>query len=183
MLTSPIAVTLKVTAILEELRVPYFIGGSVASTLYGMVRTTQDSDLIAGLRPEHIRPLVLALEGEFFIDEVLIADAVTRRSSFNIIHRESMFKVDAVRHPGVILAGNAPAGRSFPPIRTPARTWPPRRMSSSRNWIGTGREANPPNGSGATCWASSGCRRALSTAIICAVWPKNWRWGISSIAR
>jgi hypothetical protein len=94
MLPSPIAVTLKVTAILEELRVPYFIGGSVASTLYGMVRTTQDSDLIAGLRSEHIRPLVLALEGEFFIDEVLIADAVARRSSFNIIHRESMFKVD-----------------------------------------------------------------------------------------
>jgi len=94
MLPSPIAVTLKVTAVLEELRVPYFIGGSVASTLYGMVRTTQDSDLIADLRPGHIRPLVLALEGEFYIDADLIADAVARRASFNIIHRESMFKVD-----------------------------------------------------------------------------------------
>ena len=94
MLPSPIAVTLKVTAVLEELRVPYFIGGSVASTLYGMVRTTQDSDLIAGLRAEHIRPLVLALEGEFHIDPEMIADAVERRASFNIIHRESMFKVD-----------------------------------------------------------------------------------------
>ena len=52
MLPAPIAVTLKVTAILEALNVPYFIGGSVASTLYGMVRTMQDSDLIAGLRPE-----------------------------------------------------------------------------------------------------------------------------------
>jgi hypothetical protein len=94
MLPSPIAVTLKVTAILEELFIPYFIGGSVASTLYGMVRTTQASDLIAGLRSGHIRPLVPALEGEFFIDEDLIADAIARRSRFNIIHRESMFKVD-----------------------------------------------------------------------------------------
>ncbi|MGB7538241.1 MAG: hypothetical protein WBM17_06850 [Anaerolineales bacterium] len=94
MVPSPIAVTLKVTAILEELHVPYFIGGSVASTLYGMVRTTQDSDLIADLRSEHIRPLALALEGEFFIDPELVTDAVARRASFNIIHRESMFKVD-----------------------------------------------------------------------------------------
>lgn len=94
MLPSPIAVTAKVTKILEELRVPYFIGGSVASSLYGMVRTTQDSDLIAGLRAEHIRPLVLALESEFYIDPGMIEGAVARRSSFNIIHRESMFKVD-----------------------------------------------------------------------------------------
>jgi hypothetical protein len=94
MLPSPIAVTVKVTAILEDLRVPYFIGGSVASTLYGMVRTTQDSDLIAGLRAEHIQPLVLALEGEFYIDAEMIKDAVARHTSFTIIHRESMFKVD-----------------------------------------------------------------------------------------
>jgi hypothetical protein len=172
-LPSPIAAPLKVTAILEELFIPYFIGGSVASTLYCMVRTTQDSGLIAGLQPEHIRPLVLALESEFFIDADLIADAVARRSSFIIIHRESMFKVDAVRLSGVILAGTAPAGRSCPPIRMCARTWPPRKTSCSRNWIGSGREANPPNASGATCWASSSCRRARSIAIIYAEWPKN----------
>lgn len=94
MLPEPIAVTAKVTAIFEELNVPYFIGGSLASTLYGMVRTTPSSDLIAGLRAEHIQPLVLALEGEFHIDPEMIADAVARRASFNIIHRETMFKVD-----------------------------------------------------------------------------------------
>jgi len=94
MLPEPIAVTAKVTAVLEKMDVPYFIGGSLASTLYGMIRTTQDSDIIAELRVEHIRPFVLALQGEFYVDEEMIANAVVNQSSFNIIHRESMFKVD-----------------------------------------------------------------------------------------
>jgi hypothetical protein len=55
----PIEVTLVVTGVFERLGVPYLIGGSLASTLYGMVRTTQDSDIIAEMRPEHIQPVVL----------------------------------------------------------------------------------------------------------------------------
>jgi hypothetical protein len=90
----PILVTTKVTAVLEKLSVRYLIGGSLASTLYGMVRTTQDSDIVAELRPEHNGPFVSALQDEFFLDEEMIAEAVAHHASFNIIHRDSMFKVD-----------------------------------------------------------------------------------------
>jgi len=89
-----IAVTVRVTNVLEALGVPYFIGGSLASTLYGMVRTTQDSDIIADLHAEHIPFLMDELQNEFYMDDEMIADAIAQRSSFNIIHRESMFKVD-----------------------------------------------------------------------------------------
>ncbi|MCX6082341.1 MAG: hypothetical protein NTW32_22665 [Chloroflexi bacterium] len=94
MQNEPIEVTLKVTGVLEKLGVPYLIGGSLASTLYGMVRTTQDSDIITEMRPEHIQPFIAALENEFYIDDEMIAESIQRNSSFNIIHRESMFKVD-----------------------------------------------------------------------------------------
>ena len=94
MQNEPIEVTLRVTAVLENLGIPYLIGGSLASTLHGMIRTTQDSDIIAEMRPEHIRPFVSSLENDFFIDEEMIANAVQRDSSFNILHRETMFKVD-----------------------------------------------------------------------------------------
>ena len=50
MLPEPIAVTSIVTTVLENLGIPYFIGGSLASTIYGMIRTTQDSDIIAVIR-------------------------------------------------------------------------------------------------------------------------------------
>jgi hypothetical protein len=94
MQNEPIEVTLKVTGVLEKLGVPYLIGGSLASTLYGMVRTTQDSDIITEMRLEHIQPFIVALENEFYIDDEMISESIQRNSSFNIIHRESMFKVD-----------------------------------------------------------------------------------------
>ena len=94
MQNEPIEVTLKVTGVLESLGVPYFIGGSLASTLYGMVRTTQDSDIVAEMRQEHLRPFVTALQDEFYVDDEIIAESIQRHSNFNIIHRETMFKVD-----------------------------------------------------------------------------------------
>ncbi|MCW5873437.1 MAG: hypothetical protein KIS88_02195 [Anaerolineales bacterium] len=90
----PISITLRVTKALETLGVAYFIGGSLASSFHGMVRTTQDADIIALLQLDHARLLTEALEQDFFIDEVMLADAIKRRSSFNILHKESMFKVD-----------------------------------------------------------------------------------------
>lgn len=92
--SDPIAITLRVTNVLEKLGISYFIGGSLASTFYGMVRTTQDSDIIADLKIEHTPLLMEALQNEFYMDDEMIADAITHHSSFNIIHRESMFKVD-----------------------------------------------------------------------------------------
>jgi hypothetical protein len=94
MQNEPVEVTLKVTQILEELGIPYLIGGSLASTLYGMVRTTQDSDIITEMKAEHIPPFVAALKDEFYIDDQMIASAIQHNGSFNIIHRETIFKVD-----------------------------------------------------------------------------------------
>jgi hypothetical protein len=94
MQNEPIEVTLKVTSVLENLGIPYLIGGSLASTLYGMVRSTQDSDVVAEMRPNHVHAFITALQNEFFIDEEMIAESVKTNSSFNIIHRDTMFKVD-----------------------------------------------------------------------------------------
>lgn len=94
MKNEPIEVTLRVTAVLEKLGIPYVIGGSLASTLHGMIRTTQDSDIITEMGLQHIEPFVSMLQNEFFVDEEMIANAIQRNSSFNILHRETMFKVD-----------------------------------------------------------------------------------------
>jgi hypothetical protein len=94
MQNEPIEVTLKVTGVFEKLNIPYLVGGSLASTLYGMVRTTQDSDIVAEMLLEHLQSFVTALQGEFYVDEEMIAESIQRHSSFNLIHRETMFKVD-----------------------------------------------------------------------------------------
>ena len=94
MLPEPLAVTLQITNFFERLNIPYLLGGSFASIIYGIVRTTQDSDILTEMRKEHISTFVQSLEEEFHIDERMIADAIQQRGSFNIIHRASMFKVD-----------------------------------------------------------------------------------------
>ncbi len=94
MLPEPIAVTLQVTHALEQIGVQYFVGGSFASAIYGISRATMDVDMIADLMLEHIDPFTLQLGDTFYIDDVSIREAIEHRGSFNIIHRETMFKVD-----------------------------------------------------------------------------------------
>ena len=57
-----VAATTPVVEALEQLGVTYHIGGSVASSIYGLPRLTIDIDIIADLRLEHVRPLVKRLE-------------------------------------------------------------------------------------------------------------------------
>jgi len=94
MVSEPIQATLLVVEALEALGVPYLIGGSLASAVHGVVRTTMDADLVADLRLEHVEPLAQALSHAFYVDAESIRDAIRHRSSFNVIHLESMFKVD-----------------------------------------------------------------------------------------
>ncbi|MFW6161846.1 MAG: hypothetical protein ACODAJ_03700 [Planctomycetota bacterium] len=85
---------LEVIDALDALGVPYFICGSLAAAARGMVRSTADADLIADLRPEHAESLAEALGGRFYVDVESIRYAIERRRSFNVVHLETMFKVD-----------------------------------------------------------------------------------------
>jgi hypothetical protein len=90
----PASVTLLVIKILEKLQIPYLIGGSFASTTYGHVRTTRDVDIVAKLEPRHVSALIQAVDSDFYADEIMIRQAIERNASFNLIHLETMFKVD-----------------------------------------------------------------------------------------
>ena len=87
-------VLLEVTRVLEELDVPYVVGGSLASSLHGIPRSTQDADLVAALRTEHIQPFIGRVEGTFYVSPERVEAAVRRRTSFNLIHLKTMIKVD-----------------------------------------------------------------------------------------
>jgi hypothetical protein len=89
-----LAATTPVVEAFEQLGVPYHIGGSVASSLHGIPRLTIDVDLVADLRLEQVRPLVKQLEAAYYIDEDMIRDAIRHRSSFAVIHLDTMLKVD-----------------------------------------------------------------------------------------
>ena len=79
---------------MERLAIPYHIAGSVASSLYGEFRPTQDVDIVAELQLSHARAFVQLLEGDYYIVEDAVRDAIRRRSSFNLIYNETFMKVD-----------------------------------------------------------------------------------------
>jgi len=94
MLPEQIAVTMLVADALEALGVPYMIGGSFASALHGVMRATMDADLVADLRLDQVTPFTQALGEAFYADAEMMRDAIRRHGSFNLIHLETMFKVD-----------------------------------------------------------------------------------------
>ena len=93
-LVEPLSVAFYIIDIFTLLDIPYFIGGSFASSLYGIPRTTQDIDIVADIDLRQTTPLIKLLKDRFYIEQETILDAVKRKSSFNIIHLETMFKVD-----------------------------------------------------------------------------------------
>jgi len=66
----------------------------MASSVHGIYRATADADFVAAVRPEHAKPLVALLQPAFYADLEAIRTAAASHRSFNVIHLETMLKVD-----------------------------------------------------------------------------------------
>jgi len=101
-----LATLVTVAGALEAAGATYLIGGSIASSLQGIPRSTQDADLVADLSASGIGAFVAALGDGFYADEERIRDGVIRRASFNVIDLRNGFKAD------IYLAANDAFGRT-----------------------------------------------------------------------
>ncbi|HEX4963340.1 MAG TPA: hypothetical protein VF173_21095 [Thermoanaerobaculia bacterium] len=95
-------VVFEIARVLDELKVPYAVGGSLASSLWGIPRSTQDADLVADLRSQNVQSFVSGVEGAFYVSPERIHHAIGRRSSFNLIHLKTGLKVDVFLFKGDI---------------------------------------------------------------------------------
>lgn len=93
---------LEVTSALDDAGIDHLLGGSLASSVLGEPRSTADIDLAVELRDAAVPDLVGALDPICFVDPESVREAVRRRASFNVLHRETMLKVDLF-----VLAGSA----------------------------------------------------------------------------
>ena len=79
---------------LDSLGISYLTGGSIASSIYGVPRATQDIDLVIDLPLGKARDFAKALQSDFYIDADAVIQAVETGSSFNAIHFETVQKID-----------------------------------------------------------------------------------------
>lgn len=87
-------VNLLVVRAFEALRIAYFLGGSMASSVHGIYRATADADFIAAVRSDHVEALARLLQPAFYVSVEAIQVAVASGRSFNVIHLDTMLKVD-----------------------------------------------------------------------------------------
>src|SRR4051812_48689842 len=78
MVPEPWSAVLPVLDALDEMGVPWHLGGSVASGLHGVYRSTNDVDVIAALRPEHAKELAGRLAATHACDESWVREAIAR---------------------------------------------------------------------------------------------------------
>ena len=78
----------------KTLGVEFYIGGSIASAYHGEPRSTIDVDLIADLPASAASRLVHVLGEDFYADASMMIQAITSRTSFNLIHLPTMYKID-----------------------------------------------------------------------------------------
>lgn len=79
---------------LEQLGIPYYVGGSLASMAWGTPRTTMDADVVVYLRTEHVEPLISLISEEYYTSQVMMQDAIQRKASFNVISYKTSLKID-----------------------------------------------------------------------------------------
>lgn len=84
---------------LEAIGIPYFIGGSTASIVYGEVRTTRDVDIVIHVRGRKASDLVDAFRDGFYVDEIAVKRAIETGDCFNVIHEHHFFQVDIFTPP------------------------------------------------------------------------------------
>ena len=79
---------------LDQREIPYMITGSIAANFYTAPRMTRDIDIVIELNAQKVDQAHEAFKDEFYVDRDMIAEAVKRQSTFNIIHNETLVKVD-----------------------------------------------------------------------------------------
>jgi hypothetical protein len=81
---------------LEDAGIEYMMTGSMALAFYSTPRMTRDIDIILQVSYADVGKIVALFKKDFYIDENSVRQAVRDQSMFNIIHNESVIKVDFI---------------------------------------------------------------------------------------
>lgn len=76
--------------------IEFMLTGSLAMNYYAQPRMTRDIDLVVALSETQTEAFVRLFESDYYLDKKHIANAISQRRMFNLIHNETVIKVDFV---------------------------------------------------------------------------------------
>lgn len=89
-----ISIALRVADALENVGATYFVGGSLASSLDGEPRSTNDIDFVIDLPVGRVADFAAALGSDFEIDQGMLREALLRGGCANAFYLPWVLKVD-----------------------------------------------------------------------------------------
>lgn len=68
--------------------------GSFASAAHGVPRSSVDADIVVDVEPSRAAALAEAFKSDFYVDMGQLNHAIASHTSFNLVHLESLYKID-----------------------------------------------------------------------------------------
>ena len=81
---------------LEGAGIAFMLTGSMAMNYYAQPRMTRDIDLVVELEVNEVEKVVRLFHPDYYVSREAVAESIRFRSMFNLIHNESVIKVDCV---------------------------------------------------------------------------------------
>jgi hypothetical protein len=87
----------QIVGLLDQASIPHMVVGSLASSFHGEPRQTRDIDIVIDPAPEALRRfLELLPPDDVYADADAAAEALRRRTSFNLVEIHTGWKVDLI---------------------------------------------------------------------------------------
>jgi predicted nucleotidyltransferase len=79
-----------------EAGIQYMLTGSVAMNYYAHPRMTRDIDLVVALEQKDADMVIALFENDYYVPRNAVLRAIANESLFNLIHNESIIKIDCI---------------------------------------------------------------------------------------
>ena len=81
---------------LDGANIGYMLTGSMAMNYYAQPRMTRDIDIVVALRPIDAERVVTLFSPDYYVSRDAVDSSIAQQSLFNLIHNESVIKVDCI---------------------------------------------------------------------------------------
>ena len=81
---------------LDGAGIGYMLTGSMAMNFYSEPRMTRDIDLVVALQIQDARRIVELFSPDYYVSYEAVESSIQHQSLFNLIHNESVIKVDCI---------------------------------------------------------------------------------------
>lgn len=81
---------------LESVGISFMLTGSMAMNYYAEPRMTRDIDLVVEIDTDQTDVFVALFKKEYYVDRRAVATATAQRSMFNLIHNDTILKLDCI---------------------------------------------------------------------------------------